>query len=42
MDACERAVALAPDDGQIRDSRGLARAMTGNIEGAIEDFSSLY
>jgi RsiW-degrading membrane proteinase PrsW (M82 family)/tetratricopeptide (TPR) repeat protein len=36
--ACERAVELAPGHGGIRDSRGLARALTGNYEGAIEDF----
>ena len=40
LDACERAVALAPDDGGIRDSRGLARALTGNSSGAIEDFQA--
>ncbi|MBE9001854.1 AAA-like domain-containing protein [Nostoc sp. LEGE 12447] len=38
MYACEKAVALAPNDGGIRDSRGLARALTGNNSGAIEDF----
>ena len=38
LSACEQAVNLAPDDWQIRDSRGLARALTGNISGAIEDF----
>ena len=38
MDACETAVKLAPDDGSIRDSRGLARALTGDVQGAIEDF----
>jgi tetratricopeptide (TPR) repeat protein len=36
--ACENAVKLAPNDGNIRDSRGLARALTGNLKGAIEDF----
>jgi hypothetical protein len=45
MTACENAVRLAgrlkPDDWQIRDSRGLARALTGNISGAIEDFRFL-
>jgi acetyl esterase/lipase len=40
MAACERAVALAPDNGGIRDSRGLARALTGDIAGAIEDFEA--
>ena len=36
--ACEQAVTLAPEDGGIRDSRGLAQALTGNIDGAIADF----
>ena len=40
MFACEKAVALAPNDGNIRDSRGLARALTGNTKGAIEDFQA--
>jgi tetratricopeptide (TPR) repeat protein len=40
MLACEKAVALAPDNGAIRDSRGLARAITGNTKGAIEDFQA--
>jgi WD40 repeat protein/tetratricopeptide (TPR) repeat protein len=40
MFACEKAVQLAPDDGNIRDSRGLARALTGNTQGAIEDFEA--
>ncbi|MEH1957254.1 nSTAND1 domain-containing NTPase [Nostoc sp.] len=40
LSACEKAVALAPKDGNIRDSRGLARALTGNIQGAIEDFEA--
>ena len=38
MFACEKAVAMSPQDGKIIDSRGLARALTGNIEGAIADF----
>src|SRR5262245_6714440 len=38
--ACERAVTLAPDDGQVRDSRGLARALTGDRSGAIDDFTA--
>jgi hypothetical protein len=37
-DACEYAVALAPDDGEARDSRGLFRALTGDLKGASEDF----
>ncbi len=36
--ACEKAVALSPKDSGIIDSRGLARALTGDIEGAIADF----
>jgi WD40 repeat protein len=40
MDACDTAVALEPENGRFRDSRGLARALTGNIEGAIEDFQA--
>lgn len=38
MSACERAVALEPANESYRDSRGLARALTGNRKGAIEDF----
>jgi Flp pilus assembly protein TadD len=38
MSACEKAVALAPKNGEFRDSRGIARALTGNKQGAIEDF----
>ena len=40
MAACEQAVALAPDHGGIRDSRGLARALTGDVAGAIDDFEA--
>ncbi|MBD2741898.1 hypothetical protein [Coleofasciculus sp. FACHB-1120] len=40
MFACEKAVALAPDDGNFRNSRGLARARAGNTKGAIEDFQA--
>jgi regulator of sirC expression with transglutaminase-like and TPR domain len=40
MFACEKAVALAPEDGVIRDSRGVARALTGDKQGAIEDFQA--
>jgi WD40 repeat protein len=42
MDACERAVEqaeqLKPLSWNTRDSRGVARALTGNTDGAIEDF----
>ncbi len=40
LPACESAVLGAPDSAQHRDARGLARAMTGNLEGAIADFSA--
>jgi WD40 repeat protein len=40
MFACEKAVTLAPKDGGIRDRRGLARALTGDTKGAIEDFQA--
>ncbi|WP_449240171.1 WD40 repeat domain-containing protein [Coleofasciculus chthonoplastes] len=40
MDACEKAVALAPKNGNFRNSRGLARALTGDNQGAIEDFQA--
>ncbi|MBF2065459.1 MAG: CHAT domain-containing protein [Calothrix sp. C42_A2020_038] len=38
--ACEKAVALVPNDAEILDSRGLARALIGNTEGAILDFQA--
>ncbi|MGH8605457.1 MAG: hypothetical protein ACREXR_22505, partial [Gammaproteobacteria bacterium] len=44
MRACDRAVEHAGNDDPIqafRDSRGLARALTGNTQGAIEDFEFL-
>ncbi len=40
MYACEKAVALASNDKGILDSRGLARALTGNTKGAVEDFQA--
>lgn len=40
MFACEKGVQLAPGDENIRDSRGLARALIGNTQGAIEDFEA--
>jgi tetratricopeptide (TPR) repeat protein len=41
MDACDRAVALAPENDMFsRDSRGLARALTGNLSGALDDFAA--
>ena len=38
MAACEQAVALEPDHGSFRDSRGVARALTEDYPGAINDF----
>jgi len=40
LPACEQAIKLAPDDEKAyyRDGRGLARALMGDYEGAIEDF----
>jgi hypothetical protein len=34
-------VTLEPESWSFRDSRGVARAMIGNITGAIEDFQTL-
>jgi WD40 repeat protein len=36
--ACDRAVAAAPDNAGVRDSRGLARALAGDRAGALQDF----
>jgi len=41
MFACEKAVKLKPNDGRFRRYRGLATALTGNYQGAIEDFQVL-
>lgn len=38
--ACEKAVELASQNGAYRDSRGLARALTGDFSGAIADFEA--
>ncbi len=38
--ACEQAVTLDPSNGNTYDSRGLARALTGDVTGAIEDFTT--
>ncbi len=40
IDACEQAVARDPDNGALRDSRGLNRAITGDYAGAVEDFKA--
>jgi tetratricopeptide (TPR) repeat protein len=40
MYACENAVKLAPENGSTWDSRGLAKALTGDLKGAIADFET--
>ncbi|MEG5018804.1 MULTISPECIES: TIR domain-containing protein [unclassified Microcoleus] len=40
ISACDTAVALAPGNGDVRDSRGVARALTGDTPGAIADFQA--
>ncbi|MEM8639397.1 MAG: hypothetical protein AAGG51_11350 [Cyanobacteria bacterium P01_G01_bin.54] len=40
LPACNNAVELNPTDGQRRTSRGIARALTGDTEGAIADFQA--
>lgn len=35
---CNRAVELEPENGECHHARGLARALAGDYEGAIEDF----
>jgi hypothetical protein len=37
-EACELAVTMAPADGEAHESRGLFRALTGDLKGASEDF----
>jgi tetratricopeptide (TPR) repeat protein len=39
LDACERAIEGAPDEMTFYESRGLARALTGDTAGAIDDFT---
>ena len=39
--AYEKAVKLEPNNSTIQFFRGLARALTGNYQGAIEDFQTL-
>lgn len=38
--ACEMAVKREPNHGGVRDSRGVARVLTGNYAGAIADFEA--
>jgi hypothetical protein len=40
MTACDLAVERDPDNGWYRDSRGMARALTGDYPGAIADFEA--
>ena len=40
MFACEKAVMLSTENGNPLNSRGIARALTGNKAGAIEDFQA--
>ena len=40
MPACEKAVKLEPSNLDFKDSRGLARALTGDFQGAIADFQA--
>ena len=40
MTACDQGVALAPNGVLTRDGRGIARALTGDFEGAIGDFEA--
>ncbi|MHC5916366.1 MAG: ribosome assembly protein 4, partial [Nostoc sp.] len=40
MFACDKAVNLQPDNSSFHDSRGLARALTGDTQGAIADFEA--
>jgi hypothetical protein len=41
VDAGERAVRLAPTDATVRDTRGVSRALSGNLAGAVADFRFL-
>ncbi|MEH1832658.1 MAG: pentapeptide repeat-containing protein [Nostoc sp.] len=38
---CEKAVTLDPDNKASQDSRGLARVLTGDLVGALEDFQAV-
>jgi tetratricopeptide (TPR) repeat protein len=40
MSACDMAVERASNHGGIRDSRGVARALTGDYKGSISDFEA--
>ncbi|MGD1804937.1 eIF2A-related protein [Dapis sp. BLCC M126] len=36
--ACEKALELSPNDDEIRSYRGIAKALTGDYQGAIDEF----
>ncbi|MEA5552055.1 CHAT domain-containing protein [Anabaena cylindrica UHCC 0172] len=38
INACEKAVEIEPENATFKDSRGIAKALTGDMEGAIKDF----
>ena len=38
MSICEKAVTVYPENGEFHDSRGIARGLTGDFAGALEDF----
>jgi len=40
LEACDRAVSLSDAHPEARDSRGMARALTGDLAGAAEDFQA--
>lgn len=40
LPACDEAIALDPKNGAVSDSRGVARARTGDVAGAITDFQA--
>jgi hypothetical protein len=39
LPACDHALQLAPDNGNYHDSRGIARAVSGDTAGAIQDLA---
>jgi cytochrome c-type biogenesis protein CcmH/NrfG len=41
MFACEKAIKLEPDNVRYLANRGLARALTGDYQGAVQDFQPL-
>ncbi len=40
MPACQKAVTLEPENAGYRGSLGIAKALTGDKEGAIQDFQA--